>query len=924
MVGQNLSHYHILEQYTQGGMEEVYLAEDIREHRKVVLKVLPPALRRDGDRMQRIKADVEAASRLHHKNIARTYAIEQAENQAGISQHFVTVEQVSGQMLSRIIPAEGLPVTRILGWFTQLANALDESHKRRITHRDLKPENILITEDDVPKIIDFGLARIIRPDLDVRDSQSHTRSVDVLRTLMHSGALLDGIAYMSPEQAEGRDPDHRTDIFSYGAILYQVVTGRRPFSGESYVDLVSSIMRDEPEAITVLKPGAPYLLNQTIITCLQKDVRRRYQSMQKVGEELEEIRRKVEPRKVMEEKLAAKTRPVPLEDDAKSKDASFSDDRSSHKSGRPILPGVMLVIGVLLTWVVLTQMRKPPTETVRKLPIDLTGVSEGSRHIREDVTVAPIISPNGARILYSADERLWVRDSEKTVSIEVPESYHAAVPFWSPGSDRIGYFTENDTVGIWSMHTIIPGEPDEISLAELQDTSIPTAAAWRSDGSIIFSVTDQDGEGGILYAVPDSGGTPYEFLTPDPSRGEIALSDPAVLANGESLLYAAETRENARVMLLTQSTRETLIERPGEMLSRPMYSQRGYLLYQRNLGASNAIWAIAFDGKTTSGSAFLVTEYGENLTVSETDVLLYHANMPSQHEQLIWIDRHGHISGYIGQPQDRIDNPTISPDGHRIAVTGTERGNTDIWVHEGYLGEKSRVTRDAAYDYFPVWSPSGSQLAFSSVRNVSSDIFLVSTDGKGRVLPVVTGRKSEWVASWSRDGRYLAYEVDDPDTKRDLWYIPMDGDRSPRPFLRSDAQEFYPNLAPDGEYVAYQSDETGRSEIYVSQFPSGRSRIQISQHGGTAPRWAGSGNELFFIEGTVLMAVTIDRSRGGVRQGTTETLFSAEDMGVRMLGEYLEPAYDVAPDGQRFVMVQRRRTSTIMMVENWYMEFQGQ
>ena len=918
LVGQTLSHYRIIKQYVQGGMDEVYLAEDTDLQRQVVLKVLPTTIRRDANRVRRIRADVEAAIKLNHPNIARIYALERAEASSGVSLQFISMEYVEGQLLSSIIPDDGLPLKKILSWFIPLADALNEAHKRRISHRDIKPDNIIITPDETPKIMDFGLARITRQDLDVLDSQSHTRSVDVLRSLMQSGAVLDAIAYMSPEQAEGRTTNDRTDIFSFGAVLYETVTGNRPFSGESYVDLVSSILRDDSESVTVLKPDVPYLMSQTITTCLQKDLRRRYQSMEKVREGLEEVRREVEPRKVMEEQLATKTRPVPLEDEIQPAEKKWPWPNTARR----LVPfAVTFVIGVILSWVILAQWMAVPESRVRKLPVTITASMSAGNFDRRTPSV-PTISSDGTKIVYSAEDRLWIRDLANVTPVVLPDTDGGQYAFWAPDNNAIGYFIQNDTTGGWTLRTAGIQGKTGLVVCEVPDGAIPRGAVWRRTGDIVFSLAGGKRQGGVLYTVPERGGRPQTYLAPDTTRGEIGLLYPAMMPDGQALLYTVTTANSiGRLVIHSGNTRTTLVSHPDETLAFPTYSPPGYIIYQRGIAANHALWALPFDGASKSGDPFLVAEHGEFPSVSVDGTLLYHTEMPDNNDQLVWIDRQGHITGVIGQLQERIDNPAISPDGRRVAVTGTERGNTDIWIHEGYMGQKTRLTVDLAYDYFPVWSPSGNQIAFSSVRNVSADIFLAPVDGIGTIRPFVAGRKSEWIADWSQDGRYLTYEVDDPQTKRDLWYIPMNTRRTPTAFLQTPYQEFYPVLSPDGEFIAYQSNESGRPEIYVRRFPSGDEKVTASINGGTAPRWSGSGYELFYVEGNTLMAVAMDLTKA-IDLEIPEPLFNAKQVGVRLLGEYQEPAYDVTVDGQRFVVVQRHRTSSMMVVERWHLEFQ--
>jgi len=454
---------------------------------------------------------------------------------------------------------------------------------------------------------------------------------------------------------------------------------------------------------------------------------------------------------------------------------------------------------------------------------------------------------------------------------------------------------------------------------------LPDGATWRTSGEILYSLIEKPKDLGGLYAVSEFGGTPRVISTPDRDGLDTGYHFPTAIPDDQAFIYSNLANENTGQLIYEdEKTKKVLVNHPGEGVSKSVMTKDRFVVYQRGVGENQSLWGFHLSEKLEPSKPFPVAEHGKSPSVSEDGTLIYRVDTAAAVDRLVWIDRRGRIIGFIGQEQDRIDNPVISPDGYRVAVTGTERGNTDIWIHEEFQGKKVRLTVDPSYDFYPVWSPSGAQIAFSSVRIRSADIFLLPATGEGTTLSIVTGAKSEWVTSWSRDAGYLAYEVNDPSTNRDIWYIPMKGgrgNRRPTAFLQTPSQELYPQLSPDGKHIAYQSDESGKSEIYIRNFPSGRSKIKASLDRGTAPRWSPDGEDLFYVNNNTLMTLSLENMVGEAEFEPAKALFNAEEVGVRLLGEYLEPAYDVGKNGERFVAVQRHSNSTIMMVENWSEEY---
>jgi serine/threonine protein kinase/Tol biopolymer transport system component len=923
MVGQLLSHYAILRQLGKGGMGEVYLAEDLHLKRPVALKVLPEALRQDHARLTRFRTEAEAAAQLNHPNIATIYSIEEAvpvveadgrAPHGAVSQppaddrrhdvgaknfsplppsastQFITMEYVDGQPLNAHIPKQGLSLDQFFAWFIPLADALAHAHEHGVTHRDLKPGNIMVSKDGLPKILDFGLARITRPEPAEVDSQAPTKSVP--SSLTQLGTVMGTPAYMSPEQAEGKPVDHRSDIFSFGVVLYEALTGTRPFQGESYISLISSILKDEPASVTTLRPELSRELGKLLRNCLQKDRRRRVQTMLDVRREMEEVQASLEAGTMLIE-ASALVRPV---------------EQPAVPRWRQPIPMVTaaavlsLFIGILATWT----LKPSPEPPLRKFQLPVEG----------SLTSGLAISPDGTKVVYTQNGRLWIRELNKVAPRELPETTDARNPFWSPHSNVVGYVTGR------TLKTVAAEGGPGTTLCELPGGI--SGATWNAEGTIIIGQWERG-----LYAVSAQGGEPRVLMKPDSTKGEASFGGPGVLLDGRTLVFSIRKKDGSwDIVAQSGNTRTPLITHRNDFIGIVAYSPSGHLVYQRGF-PSNGIWAVPFDLSklAVTGESFLVDQQGAWPSVSADGLLVYRTETRAALYQLVWVNRSGRVEGIIGQPQEVIHGPSLSPDGSRVAVGGIENGNEDIWIHDVARGTKTRLTFDPVDDYEPTWSPAGDQVAFTSVRSDRSGIFLQAADGSGTPQRLVSWANigSNGNPDWSRDGHALVYHVSGPNTGRDLWYVPLTGERKPVLFLQTPFHEGLPVLSPDSRYIAYVSNESGRFEVYVKPFPQGEGKWQVSVNGGVYPRWNRRGTELFYVEGNTLMAAPVE-TQSRFRVGSPQTLFTGEQVGTSLLydGSAFYPSYDVTADGQRFVIVQpvgRSITTPIMVVENWAAEF---
>lgn len=914
MVGQTVLHYRILEKIGQGSTGDVYLAEDALNNRQVALKVLPDFIRKNPDRLRQLRTEAEAAMELNHPNIVRVFSVEEAEVEGEGRDVFVVMEYVRGKPLSVLMAWKALTLDQFFNAFIPLSDALCYAHELGVTHRDLNPDNVIVTREGIPKILDFGMASITRPETRVTDSATSTRMVDVLRNMSRSGVVIDAPAYMSPEQVEGESTDKRTDIFSFGVMMYEAITGRRPFQGKNHMALVTNIVKQDPTPVTTLKPDVPFLLGRMISNCLRKDRRRRYQSMLEVRRELEDARLDVVGGRVLmeiPETIRRPERPVYIPE--------WQQPRVLAGAG-----AALFIMGVLLTWLMISLGTDGPVPRLKKyqIPLDVNpvAVDEAARPESSD----PVISPDGTRIVYSYQGLLWMRDLAALKPRALAGTDGARMAFWSPNSDTVAYFVVSDIPGRSGLRKV-PVEGGASALTcPLPDGMKPRGGTWHEKGGIVIGLGRDTALDGVLFKVYAGAESLQVYQTADPQQGEIGVIYPQFLPDGETLLFTV-TRTDRSGSLIAQNGEywKTLLSQPGELLVYPVYASTGHLIYQRGLTSIRELWAVPFDASDleTTGESFMVSGHGANPSVSNDGVLVYHAAPTHGSDQLVWVDRQGRIIASIGQPQERISNPVLSPDGRRVAVTGWEQGNFDIWVHDVERQIKTRLTNDPAYDFLPVWSPGGDRIAYNSVRGASADIYIQRVDDSGDVQKLDAGKRSAWISDWSRNGKYLMFDAEDPETRRDLWYIPLDGKAPARPFLKTAHQEFYPALSPDNRFVAYQSNESGRFEIYLRSFPDAEDKWTVSAGGGLAPRWRRDGGELYFVQNNVLMAVPVKTSPY-VQLGWPQQLFDATEAGVRLLGEYQEAAYDITPDGLRFVVVQERQESpTITLVENWAEEF---
>ncbi len=860
-VGSRLGPYEILGPLGAGGMGEVYRARDTRLERTVAIKVLPADLCTSDQARQRFEREAKTISQLSHPHICSLF---DASRHEGID--YLVLEYLEGELLSDRLARGALPLDQALRFGLEMADALQKAHQHGIVHRDIKPGNVMLTRNGV-KLLDFGLAKAeLTP-----AQRSGLTAMPTRDELTREGTILGTLPYMAPEQLEGNVADARTDIFALGAVLYEMATGRKPFSGTTQASLISAIMKDEVVPISRISPTTPASLEHVVRTCLAKAPEDRWQSAQDLKTEL---------RWIAEEKA----RPgVPSE---------------PHK-GRTVREGAawsLAALALVLAAAAFLRGPRPVDAPARPMSLSVLLPDRSALH-------AAVISPDGSRLVIVAKDTegrnlLWVRSLDSSAIRPLNGTENPSFPFWSPDGRFIGYFADGKLKKIDAS-----GGPAQT----VCDASSSRGGTWSSDGTILFAPFAD----GPLYRVPNTGGSATAVTRLDPGRGETSHRWPYFLPDGRHFLFlvasfsASREKEGLGIYSASlDSPEQTFLVQAN---SRMAYAPPGYLLFVRE----GNLLAQAFDAREqrVSGDPFPIAEtiqtfaqiYDALFSVSANGILLYQNRTATSIAQLVWVDRGGRKLGLLGAPIDQ-SNPQISHDGRRVLLhlTDPQSGNVDLWAYDSSGGIATRLTSGVETDADPVWSPDGRTIAFTSNPQGRADLYLMNSSGEGLPKLVLHSERSKLATDWSPDGKFLLFRSADAESKLELWAMPISGDRRPVPFIQARYSVSDGRFSPDGRYVAYSSNESGRWEIYVAPFPGSGGNWKVSTDGGSEPRWRRDGKELYYLAPDgVLMAAA-------VRVSPT---FDAESPKRLFAFRRREPvatmdlfSYDVSPDGQRFLV----------------------
>ncbi len=821
MIGKTLAHFKIIALIGKGGMGEVYRARDTKLDRDVALKMLPPELGHDPERKARFEREARTLASLQHANIASIYGFEEVDGH-----RFLVMELVEGNELTELIARGPLPVDQALEISLEIARGLEAAHDKGIVHRDLKPANVKIGSNGDVKILDFGLARAYAEEPDPADLDN---SPTITSAMTRAGVILGTAAYMSPEQARGRAVDKRTDIWSFGVVLYEMLTADSLFGGETISDSIGAILHRDPDFDAL--PPVPRPVHRLLERCLERDPRKRLRDIGDAVIELEEA---------VSSPAAARPQPA-------------VDNRPNRLGW--IVASVLAVAVAVLGWMALQPAGEVgPGITSLGLPED-TPIDPGAR-----ATWIPFdISPDGKQVVYVGGRYtgLYLRrvDSFEATRLEGTEG--AVLPVFSPDGRWIAYY---DNVGI-SKVAVSGGAPIEVFA-----TTNGPALAWRRE-DILFSPSN----GGGLWSVPANGGEPKPISSLNPDREETSHRWPDVLPDGRHALITVKTAriatlDDAEISLLDLDSGEIKTLIPGG--TNPRYVEPGFIVYARN----GQLFAVGFDLATLTVEGTPRPVLDDVLTVgvngsaryaiSRNGTLAYipgGADMTVGRIDPVWLDRSGRVTP-LGLESGMYSTLALSPDGRQLAMV-IPAANDKVWVYDLERKTLSRLTSTPGNDLSPVWSPDGASIAYSNDLSGTSDVFVVSADGSETARVIHASEFDEFATSWSPDGRYLAVDKVSSDGDNDIWIVDVQSGEA-RAFLETPSEEGAMMFSPNGRAVCYRSDVSGDANVYVRPFPGSAPATRISTSNGRNSRWSRDGSELFYERGQgndrVLMVVAVE------------------------------------------------------------------
>jgi serine/threonine protein kinase len=835
--GDQLGPYRIEAPIGEGGMGAVYKAKDTRLDRTVAIKISNEQF------SERFEREARAIAQLNHPNICQLY---------DVGPNYLVMEFIEGTPLKN-----PLPLQEALKVAAQICDALDAAHRKKITHRDLKPGNILLTKSGQVKLLDFGLAKLTTP----ATENDETRTLP----LTSMGTIVGTLPYMAPEQLEAKEVDARTDIFAFGAVLYELITGRRPFQADSQASLIGAILHTEAP------PLAPPWLDRVVRRCLAKDADDRWQSARDLK--------------------AALLAPAPVE-----------TARPASKLPWIVAAAFALVACALAFVAFRHATEEPPVARLTMLPPEKSVFFQRSH---------PMVSPDGRRVTFVArtdnTTQLWIRDIDTLVARPLPGTSNSNDPFWSPDSRSIGFFADGKLKRI-----DVAGGPAQT----VANASQGRGGSWNRDGVIVFTPGPSD----PLYRVAAAGGgTPAPVTKRDVSTQENSHRLPWFLPDGRHFLYLVRAGNRGSSAIYAGDIESKQSKRILVAESNVMYVPPGLLLFVRE----STLIAQLFDAARleTTGDPFPVAEQIDwdqgnsrgSFSVSQNGVLVYFAGAISNLVQLAWFDRGGKAMETVG-PRGTIFGPALSPDGNTaaLAVADPSTGNRDIWLYGLARGTANRFTFERSDASRPAWSPDGTQIAFVAARNGQRVLARKAANGAGAEEILLTLPASTVLSDWSRDGRFLIYFSTNAKGIEDIWSLPLSGDRKPVPYQVSAFSTVEPKLSPDGRWLAYQSSESGRPEVYVQSFPTPAGKFQISTAGAYSPRWSRDGKEIFYLSiDRKMMAVDV-KAGAAFEPGTPKALFQTRAL-------RFSP-YDVSPNGRRFLIASYPEESAgapLTVVLNW-------
>ena len=861
--GTRLGPYEIVGPAGSGGMGEVYRARDVRLNRDVAVKTLK------GPFTERFEREAHAISALNHPNICTLHDVGQHEGSGYLVMEFIEGTEIAGP----------LPVEQAVAYGVQICEALHAAHRKGIVHRDLKPANILVTKQGI-KLLDFGLAKLAATGGVAAAGAPGAAEQATVAALTGSHTVVGTPQYMAPEQIEGREVDARTDIFAFGCVLYELLTGHRAFDGKTSSSVMAAVLATQPKPIEELIPLTPPALERIVSRCLAKDPEDRWQSARDVAAELLWV------------------------------------SQGGSKTGLPAVISVRRRVREKLAWgafavatlaaaafAVAWIRRAPEPPPLVRFPLVTPATLQNLS--------PPVVSPDGRNIVFAADadgkRMLWLRPLDTLDARPIPATEGVFRPFWSPDSRFVGFIAG----GKMKKVDIAGGPAQVICDAGNGD------ASWSAEGVILFDGRIVD----PLRLVDATGGVSKPMvLEAGKTDGTPGAGWPEFLPDGKHFLYTQAVATSPEMALMVGDIGTGSVKSLFKTTTRVQYAAPGYLLFVRD----RTLVAQKFDAKslTLSGEPVPV---GEGLgsddvglasfSVSRTGILVFRGGELTG-SRLVWMNRSGKETPLLDAGADYRDT-SLSPDGTRLVYDVSEGGGSrgDLWIRDLVRNVSSRFTFDAAAEVNPQWSPDGRRVVYTSKAKGPGDLYIRDASGTKEAEPLLVNPEEKYVSDWSADGKYVLYTSrDGGNTDWNIWAVPTTGDHKPISIVKTQFAELWATFSPDGKYVAYQSNESGRAEIYVHEFPEARNKWQVSTEGGVEAYWRRDGRELFYRQGSKLIAVPVQAGET-FTAGNPVTLFQT-----RFSTSTVRGRYRPTPDGQRFLVLgslARDAEQPAAVVLNW-------
>ena len=877
--GTRIGPYQIESAIGAGGMGEVYRAVDTRLDRAVAIKILPPHLAASAGFRERFEREARAISSLAHPNICVLYDV---GHQDGTE--YLVMEYLEGETLASRLARGALPREQVLRHGIEIAEALDRAHRQGIVHRDLKPGNVMLTKSGA-KLLDFGLAKIALTNSAIAVASMPTAE----QPLTAQGTILGTFQYMAPEQLEGQEADARSDIFSFGALLYEMATGRKAFAGKTQASLIGAILKDQPPPVSTVQPLSPPALDRVIARCLAKDPDDRWHSAHDLASELKWIQQGGSQAGV----------PAPV---------------SARRRWRERTAWTLAAIATIAATALAFRVFGP---SAPESPVRFT-IDEPPEAPWSGAPMAPFpaISPDGRFVVFhgvkpDSGPTLMLRALETLTAKEIPGTHNAGLPFWSPDSRFIGFVAD----GKLKRYDTASG-----TIGNLCDAASFEGASWNRTNTIVFAPAAGDG----LYRVFGDGGTPVPVTKL--VAGQTSHRWPYFMPDGRHFTFLIQPGNRVAFGSLDDRAFTELFAADAHAI----YSPAGYLIFARD----HALLARRFDPRTgrVSGDVIPLADAVRAATlngratysVSDNGILVFRGGLISLLTRVEWYDRSGKpLEEVLSWGENR--DIGLSPDGRRLAFhRHEETDGGGVWIKDLTRGTVSRLTFDASHNFGALWHPDGRRVTYLSTRNkASGDIYLTSASGTGDDVALLTSPELKNWPSWSRDGRYLIFEQTNSASQRDIAVLDTTTHKVSL-YIHGVAREIHPEFSPDGKWVAYVSDESGRYDVYVQPFPASGDKWPISTAGGVHPRWRGDGKELFFLAlDRTLMSVEVLASGDQFSASVPKPLFKtrATFFGGGPSTQYR--VFEVAPDGQRFLIDEEGNTDRerprdpLTVVVNW-------